>query len=175
MPLLDFKLLLWIKHALKPVSESHLAQGLTSAFLGDLWLAPLTHWAEKCAIEWFGVEGKMSLMLPLWFSFTWEGLDNLLYFSSGPVDHRTSFHIPWRSFTICARYGPKVPMYLQELSFQQGSPPPAYSQFFFTNLPFRLQAVLCNLWISTKFSLCPADTHWPIPVWFTTYAISQEL
>lgn len=42
MLLLDFKLLLWIKRALKPGSENHLAQCLTSAFLGNQWLAPLT-------------------------------------------------------------------------------------------------------------------------------------
>lgn len=130
MLLLDFKLLLWIKHPLKPVSENHLAQCLTSTFLRDLWLAPLTQSVEKCAIEWFGFEGKMSHMLPLWFSFTWGGLDNLSYLSGGPVDHKTSFHISWRSLTICAACGPKVPVYLEELSSQQDSPSPAYSQFF---------------------------------------------
>lgn len=50
-------------------------------------------------------------MLPLWFSFT-------------------SFCIPWRSLTVYAVYGPKVPMNLEEISSQQGSPSPAYPQFF---------------------------------------------
>lgn len=72
----------------------------------------------------------MSHMLPLWFFFTWGGLDNLSYLSGGPVNHKTTFHISWRTLTICAACGPKVPVYLEELSSQQDSPSPAYSQFF---------------------------------------------
>lgn len=175
MLLLDFKLLLWIKHALKPGSENHLAECLPSAFLGNQWLAPLTHSAEKCAVEWFGLERKLSHVLPLWFSFAWEGLGNVSYLSVCPMDHKASFHIPWRSVPMCAASSPKAPVYLEELPSQQSSPSPAYFLLFFTSLPSRLQAVLCNSWIRTKFSVCPAETFWPTPIWFSTHPISQEL
>lgn len=51
MPLLDFKLLLWIKQMLKSISEKRFAQCLTSASLWELWLSLLTHSVEKWAIE----------------------------------------------------------------------------------------------------------------------------
>lgn len=67
MPLLDFKLLLWIKQMLKSISEKRFAQCLTSASLWELWLSLLTHSVEKWTIEWFEFEGKMSHILPVWF------------------------------------------------------------------------------------------------------------
>lgn len=154
MPLLDFKLLLWIKQMLKSVSEKHLAQCLTSAFLWDLWLALLTHSVEKWAIELFEFEGKTSQILPLWFCFACGGLDNLSYHSGGPGNRNTSFHIPWRSLAVLPMVLISLCTWKSSLSSRALDLQPSTSSV----LPLRLQAVFCNSWISTKFSLCPAES-----------------
>lgn len=128
MPLLDFKLLLWIKQMLKSISEKRFAQCLTSASLWELWLSLLTHSVEKWAIELFEFEGKMSQILPVWFFHPqWRFRQSLLPLRRSSVSQRKLPHP--MEIPHCAAYGPNIPVYLEKLSSQQSSPSPAFYQF----------------------------------------------